>query len=324
MSLKDKASKVDLSLAGKTLTPRSGNSKTVIGMHSDALFRDEKITLENTELKQKLAKFDGAIETRKIDSQLIRSSKWANRSELSYVGEEFASLKMEIEESGGNVQPIKVRPLVNAPGEYELVFGHRRHRACLELGIEVLAIIEEIGDEALFVQMDRENRSRADLRPFEQGVMYARALDDGLFSSQRKLAEALGVDQSNASKVITIARLPKEVLGAFGSVLEIQQGWSTPLTSALKVDPDGVLKRAKLLLNMNPRLTAASVYKELLGGGEVSNLTSDFQPVIMRGNGGKTGKIGFNAKKNTFEISLAGLGQDRIKEIEAVLKPLLS
>ncbi|MBK7616962.1 MAG: ParB N-terminal domain-containing protein [Burkholderiales bacterium] len=67
-----------------------------------------------------------------LDPTLVASSKWANRAPESYSGLPYESLKRDIEECGGNVQPIKVRGTAD---RYEIVFGHRRHRACLELGI---------------------------------------------------------------------------------------------------------------------------------------------------------------------------------------------
>jgi ParB family chromosome partitioning protein len=120
---------------------------------------------------------------------LVDHTQWANRNELSFSGSDWNDFKEEISNSGGNVQPIKVRRV--APGgasafDYEIVFGHRRHRACLELDLPVFSLVEEISDLDLFVQMDRENRQRSDLRPFEQGLMYARALDEKLYSSAKK------------------------------------------------------------------------------------------------------------------------------------------
>lgn len=272
----------------------------------------------------KLGQFEGAEVTRQLDAKLIHASRWANRNEASFKSTDFETLKLEIESAGGNVQAIKVRPRGANTGEFEIVFGHRRHRACLELGFPVLAVIEELNDVELFAQMDRENRQRADLRPFEQGVMYARALDEGLFPSLRKMAEALGVDASNASKAIALARLPAAVLAAFPSALELQQAWSTPLSAALQKDPDAVLSRAAGLGKLSPRPAASYVFKVLIGAGVVSNHTPTSEPVTIRGEGGKTGTIGFNAKKGTFEISLSGLDADKMKTVEKAIKALLS
>jgi ParB family chromosome partitioning protein len=248
--------------------------KTAIGMHVDSIYHDKKITDENERLKNeleasegRLKEFDGADVAKNLDPKLVRASKWANRSEASLASKEFESLKLEIEQSGGNVQPIKVRPLKGVAGEFEIVFGHRRHRACLELGLPVLALIDDVTDVDLFAQMDRENRQRADLRPFEQGLMYAKALDEGLFPSARKLSEALHVDLSNLGKSLSLARLPADVLNAFSSPLDIQLRWATDLTAALQKDPEIVLARAQQVKKREEKTTPKAVFSFLIDGG---------------------------------------------------------
>ena len=129
--------------------------------------------------------------------------------------------------------------------DYEIVYGHRRHRACLELGLPVQAISEAVSDGELFSAMDRENRQRKDLSPWEQGQMYRRALDEGLYPSLRRLAEAIGADPGNVSKALTLARLPDAVIEAFPSPLQIQTNWGPALSAAVQKDPEGTMARAR-------------------------------------------------------------------------------
>lgn len=275
-------------------------------------------------LETQLADFKTADLARKLDPKTIKASHWANRNEASFLSSDFQALKAEIESAGGNVQPIKVRPVAGKQGEYEIVFGHRRHRACLELGIDVLALVEELSDVDLFAQMDRENRQRADLRPYEQGVMYARALDEGLFPSLRKMAEALGVDASNASKAISLARLPAAVLASFESPLVLQQAWASSLTEAIQKNPDLVLARANELSELAVKLSAAEVFKKLISEGVVSNHTpASTKPRVVKGSGKKAGKIDFNPKNGAFKVILTGLDAGKIDDIEAAVKKIL-
>lgn len=155
-----------------------------------------------------------------LDPSSIRPSRWANRHESTFQSVEFVKLKEEIAAAGGNVQPIKVRQDVTRGG-YEVVFGHRRLRACQELGLPVLAIVVSIDDRSLWEEMERENRSRANLSPYGQGRHYKAALDQGLYPSIRRLAEVINVDVSQASKVIRIADLPDVVINAFSSPRDI-------------------------------------------------------------------------------------------------------
>ena len=224
----------------------------------------QQVEGELATLREKLRQYDGALPTRKMDPKTIRPSRWANRHETSFSTAEFAGLKADIEHAGGNVQPILVRPLKDEPGQFELVFGHRRHRASLELGIPVLASIwvDELGDAALFAAMDRENRERADLSPYEQGVMYQRALEEQLFPTQRQLAEGLGVSHTWVRKALLVAQLPPTVVECFRSPLEISFRHAEQIHSAMEKDRRGFLKRVERLRGHS--LSAALVLARLL------------------------------------------------------------
>lgn len=323
MALKDKAAKIDLSHIGLSPSNRGIGGKTAIGMHADALFRDEKISAENIDLKNKLAEFEGGIATRKLDPKKINPSKWANRNALSYGNAEFAALKQEIESAGGNIQPIKVRPSKAVPGEYELVFGHRRHRACLELGLDVLAVIDDLDDSELFCQMDRENRARAALSPWEAGVTYAKALDEGLFPSARKLSEAASIDLSQLGKALALARLPADVVAAFPSPLDLQYRWASLLTPAIQKDPELILSRAKELQSSLGKFGAAEVLAKLLeGGGTVPPPPS--KKISLKGKDGIKGYLTFDSAKKNAVMSLSNVDPKRFADIEKAIKNLLS
>jgi ParB family chromosome partitioning protein len=198
----------------------------------------------------------------------ITPSRWSNRHEASFAGKAYEELRAEIKDAGGNVQPIMVRPVVptqEGGAKYEVVFGHRRHRACLELGLPVQAVVKEVDDRALFGFMERENRSRQNLSAWEQGVMYRRALDEGLFPSLRQLAAHIGRDHSDISKAMRIAALPQEVVAAFPSPNDIQFRWAALLTEALDRDRDAVLRiAADPLLK---ELPARRIFEALVGKG---------------------------------------------------------
>jgi ParB family chromosome partitioning protein len=270
MGLKDKASKINFaSLITQHVPPVDAKQpKTAPGaMMAYANDARSELMRENDQLKEQAARasvlesqrdealadlkgWDGAKPTRLLDAAQIRRSRFANRHQSNFSGARFEQLKREIQEAQGNVQPIKVRPVSDAEGRgvlYEVVYGHRRLEACHQLGLPVLAVIDNLDDRTLFIEMERENRERADLSPWEQGVMYARALDCGLFSSNRQLASALGVDHSNLGKSLALARLPAEIVEAFATPLDIQLRWAPLLSKALEVDPEGTRRRAQAL-----------------------------------------------------------------------------
>jgi ParB family chromosome partitioning protein len=121
----------------------------------------------------------------------------------------FQLLLKDIELQRGNVNPIKVRRIDgDAEADYEIVFGHRRHRACLLLGLPLLAIVEDVSDKELFVQAVRENAHRSQNSPYDRGVMFRRALDASLFKDVQELATDSNLDTSLVYKMVKLADLP--------------------------------------------------------------------------------------------------------------------
>jgi ParB family chromosome partitioning protein len=269
-----------------------------------------------------------------IDPKLIVRSRWANRHQANFSGEEFGQLREEIRQAGGNVQAIKVRPLrspVSAvqPGEvaprYEIVFGHRRHEACLLEGLPVLAVVADVDDRTLFIEMDRENRARKDLTAWEQGVMYLKALDTGLFPSKRALASALGVDHSALAKAVTLAELPQAIIEAFSSPLDLQFRWGQPLAAVLAADPDTVLARAAMLKEHRGKLNARSIFEQLINASDAKSGASMPAEPIKIDQGGKRADVSMTAKGGAVvNIAPGSMGSERLKDLADLVTKFLA
>lgn len=194
----------------------------------------------------------------RLDPNAISSTIWAIDEFLSDVS--FQTLKTDIESNGGNVAPIKVRPSHTSESQYEIVFGHRRHRACLELGLDVLSIVEQMDDSQLVQEMDRENRCRFDPSGYGRGSFFLKALDRGLFSSARRMAEQLGVDLGTVTTLLSLARLPSQIIVAFKKPSQIKPNWAKKISNKLARDPELVLARANQITLVQNRMTAAQIY----------------------------------------------------------------
>lgn len=244
--------------------------RTGVGMLSRMLSGAAADTEAVSKLNAEIEKLKLQVGEQLIDPRQIALTRWADRHPDSFSSQAFLELKQEIENAGGNVQPIKVRPVRGAAADlpegprFELVYGSRRTRACLELGLPVRAVVDEnVDDQALYVQMQRENRGRSNLSAWEQGVSYHKALSEGLFPSARRLAEQIGLDHSNVAKALRVAELPQEIVGAFRSPVDIQFRWAVALDKAYQQDPDTVLSAARLLAGRSPRPAATEVFRSL-------------------------------------------------------------
>lgn len=270
MSIKDRLAKKTQDLVLPIKGDGSGTSPNPMRTGPGQMLMVNSLMKESNEkvalLEGRLRQFEGGMPVLLLDGAQVVASKWANRTHASFDLPEFQQLKADIASAGGNVQPIKVRPIASQPDRYEIIFGHRRHRACVELGLPVLAMVEMLTDAELFKQMDRENRARADLSPWEQGMMYRQALADRLFSSREQLARELGIDAGNLSKALRLADLDGVVVGAFRSPLELQYRWAKPLSDAVLADRNRVLSVAKELGKRVPgSMTARAIFDQLTG-----------------------------------------------------------
>lgn len=264
---------------------------------------------------------EGADAAKKLDPQLIDASRWANRHPDSFKSGAFSRFKAEIAEAGGNVQPILVRR--KDDGRFELVFGHRRHRACLELGLPVLALVasQAIDDLQLFAAMERENRERADLTPYEQGVHYKRALEAGLYPSRRRLAEALGVSHTWVANTLLVAELPESVTGCFRSPLEIQHRHAKAIAEALDRDRKVVLRRAEKLRASAARPSAAAVASILTTGEDAKPVA---ESTVLKVGERVVGSIR-KARDGSFAVQFpaGGLSAEGVDDALSALRSVL-
>jgi len=270
-------------------------------------------------LEQRLKEFEGVLPVRLIEADLIIASKWANRTNDSFISVGFLTLKNEIAQAGGNVQPIKVRPLAGSADRYEIIFGYRRHRACLDLGLPVLALVEQIDDKELFKEMDRENRDRLDLSPWEQGRMYQKSLSEGLFASLGELSKEIGIDKGNLSKALRLAELPDVVVNAFPSPLDLQFRWAKLLSDAIQQAPNQVLARAKRLSDDKKNKRSSKEVLDILL--DVKSKEVFEQPVVVAGKA--LAQIRVDGDRVTVQFGKGVLSQGKATQLHSLLKEFL-
>ena len=207
-----------------------------------------------------------------ISPAIIRASSDPNRNEASYASEEFVLFKEIIEASVGNTQPIGVRRLADPSDGFQfvLIWGHRRHRACLELGLEVSAVIEDCDDKEAYLQRLQENSGRVELSPFELGQQISDGQQRKHLGSIRHAARLIGRDPSDLAKAVQLAALDKAVIAAFQCTSHLQYRHAKPLSDAIKADRGAVVAEALRIAMLPERLGANEVVALLAksaGGG---------------------------------------------------------
>jgi ParB family chromosome partitioning protein len=127
---------------------------------------------------------------------------------------DYRRLLVSIREAGQQV-PILVRPHPEAPGRYQIAYGHRRREAALELDLPVRAIVRPLTDAELVVAQGKENAERRNLS-FIERALFAAWLDSRGFD-RATLNAALGVHTAETTRFLAVAgAVPLDIVRTIG------------------------------------------------------------------------------------------------------------
>lgn len=158
--------------------------------------------------------------------------------------------------------PAIVRPVTDGGDiAYEVVCGARRHFAVSWLRannypqFRYLIEVRDLSDEEAFRLADIENRDREDISDYERARDYADALERYYGGRQKAMAERLEVSEGWLSRYLGLARLPREVVGAYASIRDIRELHARQLKPLLArpSDRDKVLAAAADLAEAKAR-----------------------------------------------------------------------
>ncbi len=109
----------------------------------------------------------------------------------------------------GLLQPILVKPEGN---RYYIIAGERRYRASKLAGLDrISCIVRECSEQEMTEKALIENIQRHDLSPVEEGLAYARLMQEyGL--TQEQVAKRVGKGRPTVANLLRIIQLPEEVL----------------------------------------------------------------------------------------------------------------
>lgn len=201
-------------------------------------------------LQQEVEELRSAPAERGIPAAKIRHGKFRDRHELGFHDAAFEELKASIQSENGNQMAVLVRPLAepDADGcEYEVVWGHRRHKACLELGIDVNAIVRDLTDREAVILMTVENKYRQGLSQFELARKFKVWLDENIFPNQQSIADREGLNQATISRIMSINELPAAVVDRIEDPRTIAGKWAARVLQLLSADEKGIKARLEAL-----------------------------------------------------------------------------
>ena len=145
-----------------------------------------------------------------LDPNVIKPNPFQPRKDFDSekAVQAFEDLKNSIR-SKGLIQPVTVREV---DGEYELIAGERRLRACQELKLETIPVhILEVDSDVDMMEMALiENLQRDNLNPLEEAEAYA-LLADKYKLSHEEIAGNIGKSRTAITNTLRLLKLPAEI-----------------------------------------------------------------------------------------------------------------
>lgn len=109
----------------------------------------------------------------------------------------------------GLLQPILVKP---DGDNYIIVAGERRFRAAqiIEMG-KIPCIVQECSEQEMAERALVENIQRSNLSPIEEGLAYARLMQEYMLT-QEQIAERVGKGRTTIANLLRVIQLPERIL----------------------------------------------------------------------------------------------------------------
>lgn len=177
---------------------------------------------------------------RLVDPARCRMWSRHNRSYGLLSAESCADLLESLRAQGQQEFPAVVRRVTDDPSfDWEVICGARRHWSVTYLrevehrDIKFLIDPRELTDEQAFRVSDLENRARQDISDYERAVDYRDAVQAFYGGVAQRMAERLEVSKTWLSRFLDLAKLPEEVVAAFGDVRLMRENHARELKPLL-------------------------------------------------------------------------------------------
>ena len=164
------------------------------------------------------------------------------------------------------LQPALIRhhPTPHGDIKYEVIFGRRRHIACLKLGIPFLAIRKEIPNvQDAIASQDAENKLRNDVSNYSNALLYQRLLEDKVFKTEKDLAEKLRFSTSTLNDLMSYAKIPDDIVKTIPNIHSLSKQLAVTIVQLLNKSEDNHQKILKVAGQIGKTITSQAKLEKL-------------------------------------------------------------
>ena len=192
---------------------------------------------------------DAAGEFALLDPAAVADVLPADRLSGSFADSSFNDLIEDIKTNGQH-DAITVRPTKHG---FEIASGRRRLEACRRLGIQVLARIRSLDQDAMLGIQFAENERRQDISAIERARWLAQVRE--IYGKQvQQLADDYKLDRTTVSLYLRLARLPEEIVQRLVDARVLPMLKARRLMAALEQDAGAL---ARVVAALDSQLSAS-------------------------------------------------------------------
>lgn len=189
--------------------------------------------------------------------------KYANRQE-----DELGDIDGLIDSIRANkqLQPALVRNHPNPHGQikYEVIFGRRRHIACMRLGIPFLVIRKDIPNvQDAIASQDAENKIRNDVSNYSNAMLYKRLLLDDVFKTEKELSEKLRISYSTFNELMAYSKIPEEIVRVIPDIHALSKQLAVKIVQLLNKSPDNYSKMYSIAKQLGRTITSQAKLEKI-------------------------------------------------------------
>jgi ParB family chromosome partitioning protein len=228
--------------------------------------------------------------------------KYANRqeNELGDIDALIDSIK-----TNKQLQPALIRnhPSPHGKIKYEVIFGRRRHIACMKLGIPFFVIRKDIPNvQEAIASQDAENKLRNDVSNYSNAMLYKRLLSDNIFKTEKELSEKLCIPSSTFNELMSYSKIPEDIARAIPDIHALSKQLAVKIVQLLNNSKDNYNKMLSIAHQIGNSITSQAKLEKIFN--EKTLLQKD---AIKATNNAKTFTSVNGKKLFTFKSDYRGL-----------------
>lgn len=231
-----------------------------------------------------------------VDPKECEPWKYANRheDELGDIDELVESIR-----TSKQLQPGLVRkhPSPHDGIQYEIIFGRRRHIACLKLGIPFLVILKDLPNvqDAIAAQ-DAENKLRNDVSNYSNAVLYSRLISDGIFKNEKELADKLRISSSTFNDLMAFSKIPQNIAKKIPNIHNLSKLLAVKIIQLLNKDKENYVKLEDVASQIGVTLNSQGKLERAIESSTVKAKFSGDHEIASKTYKGKNGHKLFTFK----------------------------